>query len=634
LTFDPSSVFLDIGEDIWITMRINDVVGINAADVRLAFNSSVIVALDAYAGGDVNLQVGDMPYPDYMFQNWVDNGTGEGWYVVTHLARPPLSGNGILARIHVQGLSNGTTMLYFTHHELAGETGYIEHTVGSCSIQVGSGGATATTTLTPSETAVPTETATATDAPTNTLTPTVTATSTEGPTPTPTDTPTITSTPTETSTPTITQTPTETATPSQTPTPSSTPTITQTPTQTMTPTATQTPTQTMTPTVTPTAVMRNFTGNVYEGGYGDTSHPLVGVEVQLRGSWTAGHPGTYITKRYTDAYGHFDLSHYGSYAHYSLIQVDPPGYGSTGAIPGVGGRVADSTNNWIEFQNAVPGTHAGSMFFDQLENTMTPTTTQTAEGTVEPTATETSIVPSPTPRPTALPVHVSYRAGKDTYLDAQEPDQEHGNRGHLYVGQWASGPASNALLWFDLEEVPEGSLVREATLYIFGPNVVDGEVVWGVSGLKRVWVEREATWREAYSEDPWEQEGAMGTELDRDAEAVPGSFQGGDQVTYFEWDVQSLVQEWVRGTRDNYGFLVSWYGEGKIKGKEGFYSSEFMDPPFLRPYLSFSYFEPTETPTPTSTLTPTPTVTITPSPTPTQTWVAVMSLPMIVQPAD
>ena len=116
--------------------------------------------------------------------------------------------------------------------------------------------ASATPTVTPTNTPTPTISETPTQTPTSTVTPTQTPTPTISETPTQTPTPTISETPTQTPTPTVTDTPTQTPTPTvtDTPTQTPTPTISETPTQTPTPTISETPTQTPTntPTETPT----------------------------------------------------------------------------------------------------------------------------------------------------------------------------------------------------------------------------------------------------------------------------------------------------------------------------------------------------------------------------------------------
>ena len=578
ITLIPSSVSLAVGDDTWITIRINDVEDLYGADVRLAFDASVIEVIDEMPGGTVNLEPGTMPYPDFPFKNQADNTIGDIWYVVTQTQpRPPASGSGTLARIHIRGLNDGATTLHFTHHDLASSGGQlIPSSVNSCFIEVGSGAPTATDTSTPILTTTPTSTDAATATTTGTLiaTNTPTVTPTEGPSPTPTTTPTITQTPT--------------------------PTMTGLP--------------TVTPTITATPAERTFGGYVYRGALNDTSQPLPGVEVWLHGSWVEGHPGTYLGRSTTNAQGHFGISYVGSYPHYSLVEIDPPGYRSTGAIAGSGGRVADSTNNWVEFRNAGLGSYEGTMFFDTPSADNTPTATP-GGGTGTPSAT------SPPPD---VPIYVGQRAARDTFLNALEPDENYGGQGHLHFGLYATGPIKNVLLWFDLDDIPSDALVTEATLSLFGRSV-DGIIPLCAYGLRRDWEEHEATWHEARTDDPWYQDGAMDGSEDRDGECIPGTFIDGEQIQFYEWDIRSLVQAWVSGARPNLGLVAIIGSDSKAKDKHGFYSREYSEFA-LRPFLSLVYIRPTPTPTVT------PTATLMPSPTVSPTKAGFVSLPLIVKP--
>lgn len=237
---DPASVSIAVGGDAWVAIRINNVADLYGADVRLVFDPLIVEVMDAVPGSPVSLEVGAMPYPDFVIKNQADNSAGDIWYAVTQLnPREPASGTGILARIHIRGKANGTTTLTFINHDLVTRDGQmIANSVGSCFIQVGTIGSTATPTATPTPTTTPVPTNTASVTPTT------------GPSPTASNTPSITPTPT--------------------------------PSSTSMPTAT--------PSITPTASQRTFSGHVYRGNLSDVSHPLAGVEVQLRivDCWSAG----------------------------------------------------------------------------------------------------------------------------------------------------------------------------------------------------------------------------------------------------------------------------------------------------------------------------------------------------------
>ena len=183
------------------------------------------------------------------------------------------------------------------------------------------------------------------------------------------------------------------------------PTATPTPTSTSTPTATPTPTITPTPTHTPTAtntpVGWYFSGYVYRGNVGDRSQPMDGVLVRLYGASSPSVVGTRLADRQTGGGGFFQLFTNQSYPYYNLLEVDPAGYSSMGAVAGAGGTVVSA--NWIQYAAPAEGVHPGNEFYD-LPSTPTPTWTPTATATETPTATITPTgtrPPTETPQPTA-----------------------------------------------------------------------------------------------------------------------------------------------------------------------------------------------------------------------------------------
>lgn len=594
ITFDPASVSLDIGGEAWVGILINEVSNLYGADVRLAFNPAVIEIVDAIPGDPISLQWGDMPYPDFVIKNQADNASGTIWYAVTQLnPREPVSGSGFLAHIRIRGKNEGTISLSFTNHDLVTRDGIsIPNSAGSCTIQVGVSQATATATRTSTATITPSRTPTTTASRTATRTPTITR------------------------TPTVTLTPA----PSYTPFPTSTPTRTPTVTNTPQPGATDLPTATPSATLTPAG--HTFSGYVYQGGFGDTSRPLQGVEVYLYGSMVIGRPGSYLARSITDSQGRFEFSYSGSYPHYSLVEQDLPGYESKGAIPGTGGIVPDSSGNWVEFRYAMSGDHSGTMFFDYLLSTATPTSalteTPTPESTLTATLTETVVKPSATPTPLGTPVYVSLRASRDTYITEEFPDQNFGPAGSLELSLLSDGPFKNVLVGFDLRDIPSSAIVTEAKLFLFGRDVYGGgNIPLWVYGLRRDWDELRATWRRASADEVWEQGGAIGAS-DHDNVSFRDSFMDGSQVDYYEWDVRSLVQGWISGERRNDGFLITPAGGTVAFIKLGLYSREYREFALL-PFLSLVYTVPPPTPAPTATETPTLTATPTATETPTET---------------
>jgi len=174
---------------------------------------------------------------------------------------------------------------------------------------------------------------------------------------------------------------------------------TPTPTPTATDTPTVTPTATSTPTVTNTPIGWHFSGTVYQGMVGDRSHAVDGVAVSLYGAMGPSVVGTFLDSGVTGGGGLFHLFTSQSYPYYNLMETDPPGFDSVGAIAGPGGTVVSA--NWIQYALASEGGHPGNEFYDvPAAATPTPTATATATSTQRATATPTS-TPEDTPTPTA-----------------------------------------------------------------------------------------------------------------------------------------------------------------------------------------------------------------------------------------
>ncbi|NOZ28470.1 MAG: PKD domain-containing protein [Chloroflexi bacterium] len=169
-----------------------------------------------------------------------------------------------------------------------------------------------------------------------------------------------------------------------TPTPTSTPTSTSTPTPTptSTPTATPTPTTeyivvTDTPTPTPTPTPTTTREYHFEGAVKDSAgNPLIGVLIRLLARTTEEEAWNAIQEVYTDRQGLYALyrQEVAGYRDYRVVEVDPPGYVSTGAEAAPGGTVIDY--NTIEFLNPPSGYYRGNVFYDaKAPPTPTPTPT-------------------------------------------------------------------------------------------------------------------------------------------------------------------------------------------------------------------------------------------------------------------
>ena len=177
------------------------------------------------------------------------------------------------------------------------------------------------------------------------------------------------------------------------------PTVTPTPTPTqMSPvTPTVTPTSTATPRPAPSGTWR-FWGYVYQGQPGDTSLPMDEAIVRLYGGQSATDVGVLLRTKETNPGGWFGLYYEGdSYPYFHVVEQDPYGYVSTGAMAEDGGLVVDA--NHIRFDRVWPDYYVENAFFNDVP-TATPTATPTDTSTLTPTVTET-------PTATATPTETS-----------------------------------------------------------------------------------------------------------------------------------------------------------------------------------------------------------------------------------
>ena len=121
----PESQDVPQGATTTVDLRIEGVSDLYGASVRLSFDPTVLQVVD-YDPANSGVQIEPGSFPDagqgYVATNSVNNTTGEINYAVTLLnPAPPVSGDGLLARIAFQGVSQGTSPVDFTSVLLSDE---------------------------------------------------------------------------------------------------------------------------------------------------------------------------------------------------------------------------------------------------------------------------------------------------------------------------------------------------------------------------------------------------------------------------------------------------------------------------------------------------------------------------------
>lgn len=162
--------------------------------------------------------------------------------------------------------------------------------------------------------------------------------------------------------------------------------------------------------------------------------------------------------------------------------------------------------------------------------------------------------------------------GKDSHIREQGPTSNYGNYQYLTVN-WYPSQAGRGLVQFEgLASIPANSTINSAylQLYNWANNPND---TFGIYRITGAWDEMTVTWSN--------QPGYY---------ATPYATKLITSTGYHEFDIKTLVQQWVNGTYVNYGFMI-------IKNTESgtypyFVSSDYSTPE-ARPKLTVDYTPPT-----------------------------------------
>jgi len=172
----------------------------------------------------------------------------------------------------------------------------------------------------------------------------------------------------------------------------------------------------------------------------------------------------------------------------------------------------------------------------------------------------------------------------DAYTQSSNPDTNYGSSTDLMI----DGSYGRVYVKFNLSSIPSNSVIISATLKLYDHSTASYEVcVYPVS----------ADWSE--STITWNNQPDYNSSLQSCVTTPSTSGQ------WVSWDVTDIVEEWVEGGLENYGFVL----KASENGLEKFYSKEYSDSS-KHPELIIEYVEPnTVTQTITETVTETQTVT-------------------------
>src|SRR5262245_15597272 len=154
-----------------------------------------------------------------------------------------------------------------------------------------------------------------------------------------------------------------------------------------------------------------------------------------------------------------------------------------------------------------------------------------------------------------LPV-ANVAASQDTYIESRPPDdtKNHGTSTSLVADREATD-LQRVLVQFDLSAIPANATINSATLSMQATQI-GGALNISVYEIQESWSEGvkdggvdAASWNERETGTPWT---AAGGTFDSTAVASINT----NSVGQHSWDITSLVQAWVDGTKANNGVMI------------------------------------------------------------------------------
>jgi hypothetical protein len=162
---------------------------------------------------------------------------------------------------------------------------------------------------------------------------------------------------------------------------------------------------------------------------------------------------------------------------------------------------------------------------------------------------------SPTMPADAAPGTVLPSTLADTYLNGIDATPNGGDP-DVRCGR-NSGSGSNlwALWWFDLNGLPTQP-VTSATLRVYQYESV-GTLALGfeIYRVTQAWDEASADWNNASSTTSWPSGGAIATTIYATRTVQLGA------LGYYDWDITTLVNEWLTGAFPNYGLQMRYVAQ-------------------------------------------------------------------------
>lgn len=174
-----------------------------------------------------------------------------------------------------------------------------------------------------------------------------------------------------------------------------------------------------------------------------------------------------------------------------------------------------------------------------------------------------------------------YTGTDDVHIKENAPTTNQNALTFFEINKYDASDHSHTLLRADLSNLPGGSTITSATIYVYLTFGDDGSgptsQTFSAHPLLEDWVEGEATWSIYSTGNSWSTAGGLGEDTDRDTDVSGTGSMGNTTGTYYAIDVTDFVQDVVDGTTTNYGVHVERTDAANDEAFRGYISSEGTD---------------------------------------------------------
>jgi hypothetical protein len=182
-----------------------------------------------------------------------------------------------------------------------------------------------------------------------------------------------------------------------------------------------------------------------------------------------------------------------------------------------------------------------------------------------------------------ITIQPGIKEGKDSYVSTVLPDDNFAELQFMDIGMLNTSLPPylhlyRAYLQFNLSALPADAIILNADLMLFQSYNADKEnFMISLHQVNESWTESTITWNNQpdYSSSP-----------------VSTITIWAGSISWFSWDVTSLIQGWNDGSIPNYGVILKDGYPSVVPGVSKCYSSDLINDTHLRPKLEITYYVP------------------------------------------